>query len=377
MAVHYTPSTMDDTVICRVFNYHSYPLVPRLWLKFSRRLSNQRDHYTLGDVYRMFADGKKVQNILDENPDISMRATLIGRTFYMIHNTEQNKSHPGHRLKSMIDENIDIEHSVEAGIQTLGPTSHVAFEGLMGAKDARLWGRLRAGNYRLLVTKDSAVKPSRNTRDTLDITRCAILAWQRALKLSGGIVDENIRSLPVIVHVPHDASPSQIKNMLRKHKRQILNIFDEKVSPVIKVTKGKAKPGVHFFEIMDGGFKNQVNELRDLRVKVLENTFEIKRVQPLRRKEIIASLKRAVEHEISSELEPLGEHNNKVVYLHRAVKLFNPTTYSYSGDNYAYKREVSSAERGDIFSVPLTDRLESYKLNKSLQRNVPQKVFMP
>ncbi len=361
MGKYYSLQTMDTTVICRVFNYNSFATLVQPWLKFGRRLMNMRDHYTLGEVYRMFQEGNSVQDILADHKDLSLRAALIGRTFHSINNQGPKAWRAKDYLRTMIDENIDIEHSVDGGMESLGPTTHIAFRGLMGAKDLQLWGYLRANAFQILVTKDTAVKPSRDTKETFDITRCAILAWKRALKSNGGIVDDNIRALPKILHVPHDAPPSQIKNMLRKHKKQIADISEECVSPVIVVTKGKVKPGIHFFEIMADGFKKQTQELRDLRIGVLHHAFGLQDLAEDRQKEIIASLKRAVEHEISVELEPRGDHNNKVVYLHHAVKKFDPENYRFSGDSDKYLRQVERAKAGDHLTISLADRFEIFK----------------
>lgn len=373
MSLHYTLETMDQTVLCRCFNYHSFPPLARLWLKFWRQISNKRDHYTLGDVYRMFMDGKTVQEIRDDNSDLTIRAALIGRCFYMIHNVSRAAwQSPKRYLKTMIDENIDIDHSVEGGIQALGPTTHVAFEGLVGQKDLRLWGRLRAQGHDLLITKDRAVKTSRNTPETRDITRCAIMAWQRRLRVNGGVVDDHIRSLPVIVHVPHDASPSQIKNMLRAHRNSIFDIHDERVSPVINLTKGKAKPGIHFFEILGGDLKHQIAALRNKRVDVLCDRLNIGTVtDPKREKEIRASLKRAVEHEISQELKPLSDHNAKVEYLFRGALAFYPDAYEFSGNSQYYLRVVEKSKIPDPMSLPLQERL---RRRKELPHLIPQAV---
>lgn len=361
MGKHYSLENMDSTVICRVFNYHSIPKFIQPWVRLTRQLYGMRDHYTLGDVYRMHDAGQNVQDILSDNEGLTLRAALLGRTFHLIHNEGPKVWHAKNYLRTMIDENIDIEHSVDGGMQSIGPTTHVAFKGLMGAKDLKLWGYLRGNAYQILVTKDSAVKPSRNTKETFDITRCAILAWKRALTNNGGVVDDNIRALPKILQVPADAKPSQIKNMLRKHKEQIANIHDECVSPVIIMTEGKVKPGIHFFEIMAGGFKKQTEALRDLRLSALSDEFEVDRVPELRRKEIVASLKRAIEHEISVELQPVGDHNNRVVYLHNAVKKFNPHTYKFSGDSEKYIQQVRDAEKGDPLNMSIFERYEAKK----------------
>ena len=365
MSIHYSLDTMDRMVLCRTFNYHTYHPFIALGLKLYRRFGlGLRDNYTLGDVYRMFQSGQNVQEILDNHPDISMRAVLIGRTFYNLQNPQVNASKLKRHLRVMIDENIDVLHSVDGGMASFGRTTHVAFAGLMGAKDTRLWGYCRAHGINILVTKDKTVNLSRNTKETMDITRCAILAWKRAMKENGGIVDDNMRMMPVILHVPHDATPTQIKNFLRKHQETILDIYDERVSPVIELSKGKVKPGIHFMEILGGDLKKQSERLRDLRVEVLMSNFDLKLLLSKQIKEKYARLKRAVEHEISQELQPIQGHNNKIVYLNEAEASFDPLTYNHSGPMDKIQDAYERAVIGDHLSIPIQDRLAARRAQK-------------
>jgi hypothetical protein len=191
----------------------------------------------------------------------------------------------------------------------------------------------------------------------MDITRCAILAWKRALKVNGGVVDSHIRSLPVIIHVPHDAKPAQIKNLLRKHRDSIHDIYEECVSPVIILTKGKVKPGVHFWEITGDGFKKQVERLRDMRVEALIHQFEIHGIEEVNYKKIRATLKRAIEHEIATELKPIAGHNERVIYIHRAEKSFVAQEYQYSGPIEKIKDAIDRAAKASIIAPTPTDRL--------------------
>lgn len=362
--IHYNLENMDQTELCQTFNYHSYPFSLAFSPKYYRRFLGFVDHYTLGDVYRMFERGQDVQGILNNYPDVSMRAVLIGRTFYNLHNPQACISKLNRILKVLIDENIDILHTVDGGMQTLGYTSHLAFAGLMGAKDARLWGYCRARGINILVTKDRTVNLSRKTKDDMDITRCAILAWGRAMKKNGGIVDENMRMMPVILHVPHDATPTQIKNLIRKHQKTIFDVYDERVSPVIELTKGKVKPGIHFMEILDGDLKFQSTKLRDLRVDTLIANFDLTLLPYNEIKEMTATFKRAVEHEISTELQHIEGRNNRIIYINDAEKSFDADTYNYSGPmeklHDAYLRVIT----GDPLLRPIEDRLEDMRAKK-------------
>jgi hypothetical protein len=361
-----TLENMDEVRLQSCFNYNAIAFKPfKLLTKILRQLRKEKDYITLGDVYRLFEQGHSVQGILNKHPTIEMRTVLVGRTFYKV-------SHPNHfvqnkrpEIKCMVDENIDLPHTVDAGMELFGKTTHPVFEGLMGAKDARLWGNLRARGIHVLITKDRAVKNGNKTKETLDITRCAILAWSRVLKKNGGVVDDEIRRLPVILHVPADARPTQIKNMLRKHATSIREIYEERVSPIISVTKGSAKPGQHFLEILHEGFKNQTRSLRDKRLNAWVSRIDFSGIAEEEAKREINGMKRAIEHEISQELKSFHGVNAKVVQLDNLDKNFDPQKYCYSGPIQKFEKSVERARLASNQNRPIEERLIAYKRNKA------------
>lgn len=357
METFYSLETMDKRILCRTFNYYSIgnPFKRQL-TRVKRRMQGRKDFYTLGDIYRMYCDGNNIQDILRDHPKLSLDAILIGRAFFAYKHPIRFKNRKLAPLRVMFDENIGVKHTIEGGMQVFGYATHVSFEGMVGAKDARLWGFLRARNIDILVTKDKAVNIGRNTKDTLDITRCAQLSWGRALKNNGGVVDKTIRQMPLILHVPHNASVTEIKNLLRKHQHTIREMFDERVSPVISVTKGKAKHGIHFFEIMSDGFKKKSDGLRDQRLDAILTRFDISAISMLEEGKLRARMKRCIEHEISQELKYRHDGRDKIIHLKEMEDSFNPLTYNYYEGNEVIANLIAAAIHYERARKPAWER---------------------
>jgi len=347
----------------RVFNYNAISFVPlREIVRVIRYLRKDRDFYTLGEVYDEFDRNLTVQEIMDKNPDLSLKSVLYTRAFYKANNQESFLKRKWPVLSALVDENIAIEHSVEGAAEVIGSATHITFEGLRTQKDSKIWAHARFRGFDFILTKDRACKPSRSTIETLDITRCAELRWQRELEKSGGVVNNAIREMPKIIHVPHNMSPVRIKNILRKHQEKIFRINDECASPVIDLTKSNAKPGKHFMEIYRGGSKKQTEKLRDLRVSALMDELGISNLSQDSARELGASLKRAVEHEISVELHAVPGKNNKIVYLSKSTDNFDSRAYQYSGDIDKYREAVRRAETVNPYTIPTHERLKAIRL---------------
>lgn len=335
-------------------------------LEVIRKIQGQRDVYTLREIYDEFDKGLHVQNILDKHSDLTLKSALYARAFYKANNPQKFKKRKLPILRALVDENIGIEHSVDGAAEVIGHATHITFEGLRTKKDSQIWAHARYKGFDFIITKDKACKPARNTLSTLDITRCAELRWKRELDQSGGVVTQLIREMPKIIHVPHDMPPVQIKNILRKHRERIFEIAEECVSPAIELTKGSAKPGKHFMEIYRGGDKEQIEELRNLRISALSDELGVNDLGPVSQKEISASLKKAIEHEISRELQNIHGRHGRILYLSMQVDIFDTHKYQYSGDLEKHAQAVERAKFGDKYAEPTHIRLERRRANQNL-----------
>lgn len=354
--------TVDNAHLVRLqklFNYQAIDFVPlRETLRFWRIFNGRKDHYYLGEIYNEYRNGLTVDEVLDKYPDLTLKSALYSHAFYTANHPQQTSKRKHPVSKALVDENIAVEHSVHGAAEVLGKATHIVFEGLRTKKDSAIWVHALVHGFDFIITKDKACKESRDTMETLDITRCAELRWRSILNQNGGVVTDALRQMPKIIHVPHDMTPTQIKNLLRKQQRQIYAIDQECVSPVIDLTRKVAKPGKHFMEIYRGGDRSQTLELRDLRVDVLYNQLDMRQVEEADRKEIKASLKRAVEHEISVELSSVPGKTNKVLFLIDQVDNFNPHEYKYSGDFSKYHIAVKTVKIFDPCSMSSRERLE-------------------
>jgi len=349
----------------KAFNYESIDsAMLRETLRFIRFWGGVKDHYYLGEIYDEYCGGLIVDEVLDKYPDLTLKSALYAHAFYTANHPNQTLKRKHPVSKALVDENIAVEHSVHGAAEVLGKATHIVFEGLRTKKDSAIWVHAIVHGFDFIITKDKASKESRDTMETLDITRCAELRWRSALNQSGGVVTDAIRQMPKIIHVPHDMTPTQIKNLLRKQQRQIYAIDQECVSPVIDLTGKVAKPGKHFMEIYRGGDRTQTLELRDLRVDVLYNQLDMKQLEEADRKEIKASLKRAVEHEISVELSSVPGKIKKLLFLIDQVDNFNPHEYQYSGDFSKYHVAVKTAKMFDPCSMSSRERLARIRLGE-------------
>ncbi len=245
----YTTDNMHDIVVQNLFNSRSYDDDWKAFLVHRERILNGLpDQITLGEVYDAFEDGKTFDQILNDIVEISPQSVLLGRAFYMAANPAgYSVSRDRQYLRVLCDENSDPRALTDGAREVFGYASHTSFEGLTGQPDSKVWSK-SSGKFNLIVTKDRAVKKSRDTMDTIDLTRCALLRWKHALKYRGEIP----RELPVLLHVMDaEASGSKIKNLLRKHKQSIFEIYEERVSPVIELYDHKVNPGITGAEILE------------------------------------------------------------------------------------------------------------------------------
>ena len=171
----------------------------------------------------------------------------------------------------------------------------------------------------------------------------------------------------MILHVPANATPTQIKNMLRKHAQSIREIFEERVSPIISVTKGSAKPGQHFLEIIHEGLKNQTLSLRDKRLQAWVKQMDFGGIPDEHAKRDMNAMKRAIEHEISQELKSFHGINAKVIQLDTMDKAFDPEKYVYSGQFEKFAQLVERSRTAANQNKPLAERLEDFKKQKRVQ----------
>jgi len=152
--------------------------------------------------------------------------------------------------------------TIDGAQRVFGYASHTIFEGLNGQCDSRVWEK--GLNFDYIISKDRAVKSNRIRDEERDLTNCAYDAWKEVLTRNGGVIDSEIRQLPIIVHImDHKADGRAVKRLLQKNKIEILRLSQERKSPVIELRKNrKARIGKHYLELIDG----DVSEKRQLLV---------------------------------------------------------------------------------------------------------------
>ncbi|PCI01472.1 MAG: hypothetical protein COB76_01350 [Alphaproteobacteria bacterium] len=315
----------------------------------------------LSRVYNALSENKTFPEIQDEIEGITPKSILLARAFYMAANPVQPTGRRQQYLRVLCDANIDESYLTDGARQIFGYATHTNFDGLTDAKDSQVWAR-SCGRYNLIVTKDSAVKESLKTMDTIDLTRCALLRWKTVLKNNGGQIDETLRNLPVLVHIKDSRLKGhEIKNLLRKHRNTIFEIYDERVSPVIEVSKNTAKPGIHFLELMEGGTKERAKKLRDTWVDVIEGEWFKGYRDQGNFKHVRAMIKRVVEYHIGEELALLNTPQERKDYF--------DLSYNKGMANFGLSKELSSRLKyavhhtDDVLLKPLSQRLSLRKQN--------------
>lgn len=311
MATTYALDNLDQVVLQRTFDYRRIDnMAQRMMARISRHISGKRDVITLKDVYNAFAANKTFPEIQEEFENITPKTILLGRAFYMAANPNEYAHRRQQYLRVLCDANVDASYLTDGARQVFGYATHIDFEGLTDAKDSRIWARAN-GRYNLIVTKDKAVKKSRKSMAQIDLTRCAILRWKYILQSNGGIVDDGIRGLPVLVHVM-DArlKGHEIKNLLRKHRDTIFEIYDERVSPVIELHRDKACPGIRIPDILGQKLNIIERERRDILVAGWLNKVyafhaggEVK-LSAEQREHIVKTLKRAADYAVRNSDAP-------------------------------------------------------------------------
>lgn len=291
MAKAYSLENSDDTILQVLERDHD---------------NNPVNYVTLSDVYNLFSEGLTFPDIQDYYPGINHKTILLGRAFYMAANPEGYSRRKQQPLRVLCDANIDESYATDGARQVFGYATHINFENLTHAKDSKIWAAAN-GRYNIILTKDKAVKKMRKSMESIDLTRCALLRWKHILKMNGGVIDDGITNMPVLVHVMDSSLKGyDITRLLRKHRDTIYEIYEERVSPIIELHKNKAVPGMHFPEIMQmGSISFEARERRDVWVSDWLNKIEAMRGSQKRplsaqdMKHITKTLKRAAEHAIS------------------------------------------------------------------------------
>lgn len=245
----YTRHNMHDTKVQSLFNYAA---IDDPWWRYlihqERLIDNKKEYITLGEIYDAFDAGLTFDQVLHEIKSITPQSALLGRAFYMANNPEgysslRNKQH----LRVLCDENCDERAVTDGAREVFGYASHTSFDELTGQPDSKVWVH-SVGRYDLIVTKDKNEKKSRKAMEKIDLTRCATLRWFYFLK-EHGIVP---RHFPVMLHVmDHEATGPQIRNMLRKHRDSIFEVWEERSSPIIEMDARKVVPGKTAADILE------------------------------------------------------------------------------------------------------------------------------
>mgnify|MGYP006932091839 FL=1 len=260
-----TLNNMDEIPLQATFDYAA--IEPDMWEVFHIRQDRLRrgvkETISLGDVYRLFESGLNFHEVKESleaqcsdhrfRRDISNKTILLGQAFYRAVNPGIKHFNRSNVIKALCDENID-EHLATACAQPVfGYASHTTFEDLTGQPDSRVWRR--AMDFDVIISKDTAQKSSRKSVEDRDLTNCAEDAWKEILARNGGVVDDEIRSLPIIIHVKDaQADGRLIRKMLKKHKHKIYELIQQRKSPVIELKKGRTPQiGRHYLELIDGG----------------------------------------------------------------------------------------------------------------------------
>jgi hypothetical protein len=289
-----TLDNMDEVQLQGTFDYVA--IEPDVWEAFYIRQDRLRrgvkETISLGDVYRLFASGlnfHEVKEFLEaeycdhsHSRNISNKTVLLGQAFYRAVNPGIPHFNRSNVIRALCDENLDEYLATDAAQRVFGYASHTTFEKLTGKPDSRVWRR--ALDFDVIISKDTAQKSSRTSEEDRDLTNCAEDAWKEILARNGGVIDDEIRALPIIIHVKDaQADGRQIKKMLKKHKHRIYELIQQRKSPVIELKKGRTPQiGKHYLELIDGGTEVRKRRLVNaqlgvfMRMNVLDLTREEK-----------------------------------------------------------------------------------------------------
>ncbi len=277
MARTLTLENMDYVSLQRTFDYSALGSDP--WEAFQiqqdRLRRGVKEKITLGDVYRLFNEGlqfHEVKNALHVGDNaldrqIDNKTVLIGEAFYHAVNPGIKGFNKANIVRVLCDENIDEYMATHGALKTFGHASHTTFESLTGEPDSMVWRH--AQKFDVIISKDTAQKSNNISDETRDLTNCAEDAWSDVLSRNGGVIDDEIRTLPIIIHIKDSqASGREIRNLLRKYKKEIKILLNERKSPVIELKKGR-RPQIckHYMELIDGDREEKRQKLIDKRVE--------------------------------------------------------------------------------------------------------------
>jgi len=274
----YTLDNMHEVKLQQRFNEHSLNIWTRFLLQSYRRITQQKKYITLGDVYTLFEQGHKFDEIkkILKSPhepidavEISNNTILNGQIFYHAANPGIKGFNREGVPKALVDENLGEYNAIDGAQRVFGYATHTVFEGLNGQCDTRVWER--GQDFDFIISKDMAVKSNRVAYEDRDLTNCSYDTWRKTLQKNGGVIDDEIRALPIIIHIVNaDADGRTVKKLLQKHKAEILRLAQEKKSPIILLEKGrKPKIGKHYLELINGDIAEKRQTLIDKRFSEL------------------------------------------------------------------------------------------------------------
>ncbi len=328
-----TLENMHSVRLQRLFDYQSLNAWQRIVVKSVRSLIGQKDVITLADVYNEFAKGKKFHEVMEalrpstqsiDTNEILSKTILVGEVFY-------HAVHPGisgfkksNIVRALCDENIDEHFATHGAMRTFGQASHTTFENLTNKPDSLVWRRANEGEFTVILTKDTATKAGRLDFNTRDLTNCAYDAWREVFSRNGGIIDDEIRDLPILIHIKNaDATGKEIRQMLKRHKTEIFNLIQQRKSPVIEIRKGrKPQIGIHYLELIDGGTEKRKKTLINKRVGLFmrDNPFELSREE---KKDFLPTIRKLITKDVSELVKEYPNSETRIPMLNSKIKSFD------------------------------------------------------
>lgn len=134
--------------------------------------------------------------------------------------------------------------------QNFGYTSHVNFEGIIGAQDDAVHAYLRERDFTAIFTRDSA---NRGRGDlTVIASRCALEFLKNNDDVNPEAIKAELKSLPLIIRFYSIGDRfGAYETALEKNHDKINEAIEAKNMPYITVTKGEVHPSISFDEMAE------------------------------------------------------------------------------------------------------------------------------
>jgi hypothetical protein len=345
---------MHEVKLQKRFNDASLNWFQRLIISPMRKALGEGDYITLAEVYALFQSGKKFHEVKEAlrpktasiaDVEVFTKTVLVGEAFYNAVNPGIKGFNRSNIIKALCDENIDEHFATQGAQRVFGAASHTSFEKLTSEPDSLVWKKATEGSFDVIISKDTARKTGRVLFEERDLTNCAYDAWREIFARNGGKIDDEIRALPILIHIKKaDASGREIRNMLKKHKSEIFKLLQKRKSPVIELSKSCAKAGEHYLELIDGGTEKRKRRLINKRVGLFmeDNPFGLSRAEKVAH---LRTIRKLITREVNDLLKKYPDSETRIPMLNAQIENVRMEPSMSQDHTKHFERAVNNARK--------------------------------